>query len=98
MGESEWLAYHDPRVKSYAQYPLSDDSVAGRGLVRFHGFQSGIDTSSGKPKTGVYQAYKTPLFVRLVSRTRSRCSAACAQRRPAPRPRSSRRSAAPSRR
>ena len=68
MGESEWLAYHDPRVKSYAQYPLSDDSVAGRGLARFHGFQSGIDSSSGKPKKGVYQAYKTPLFVRLVSR------------------------------
>ncbi len=69
MGESEWLAYHDARVKSYAQYPLSDDSVAGHGLVRFHGFQSGIDTSKGAPKPGVYQAYQTPLFVRLVSRS-----------------------------
>ena len=69
MAESEWLAYHDQRVKSYAQYPLDDDSVAGRGLGRFHGFQSGLDSAAGRPKQGVYQAYKTPLFVRLVSRS-----------------------------
>jgi hypothetical protein len=70
MGESEWLAYHDRRVKSYAQYPLSDDSTAGRGLGRFHGFQSGIDSSSNRPKKLVYQAFQTPLFVRLVSRSK----------------------------
>jgi hypothetical protein len=70
MSESEWLAYHDQRVKSYAQYPLSDDSTAGRGLSRFHGFQSGIDSSSNRPKKFVYQAFKTPLFVRLVSRSK----------------------------
>jgi hypothetical protein len=69
MSESEWLAYHDQRVKSYAQYPLSDDSTAGRGLSRFHGFQSGIDSSSNRPKKFVYQAFQTPLFVRLVSRS-----------------------------
>jgi hypothetical protein len=69
MGESEWLAYHDRRVKSYAQYPLADDSTAGRGLARFHGFQSGITSALGAPKSGVYQAYKTPLFVRLVSKS-----------------------------
>jgi hypothetical protein len=69
MSESEWLAYHDQRVKSYAQYPLSDDSTAGRGLARFHGFQSGIDSSSNRPKKFVYQAFKTPLFVRLISRS-----------------------------
>jgi hypothetical protein len=56
-------------VKSYAQYPLSDDTVAGRGLERFHGFQSGIDSAIGRPKSGVYQAYRTPLFVRLVSKS-----------------------------
>jgi hypothetical protein len=69
MSESEWLAYHDQRVRSYAQYPLSDDSTAGRGLSRFHGFQSGIDSSSDRPKKFVYQAFQTPLFVRLVSRS-----------------------------
>jgi hypothetical protein len=69
MSESEWLAYHDRRVKSYAQYPLSDDSTSGRGLARFHGFQSGINSSAGNPKKFVYQAFKTPLFVRLVSRS-----------------------------
>jgi hypothetical protein len=67
MSESEWLAYHDQRVKSYAQYPLSDDSTTGRGLSRFHGFQSGIDSSSNRPKKFVYRAFQTPLFVRLVS-------------------------------
>jgi hypothetical protein len=70
MSESEWLAYHDQRVKSYAQYPLSDDSTAGRGLSRFHGFQSGIDSSSNRPKKFVYQAFQTPLFVRLISRSK----------------------------
>jgi hypothetical protein len=69
MGESEWLAYHDRRVKSYAQYPLADDTVAGHGLARFHGFQSGLTSSLGAPKSGVFQAYKTPLFVRLVSKS-----------------------------
>lgn len=69
MSESEWLAYHDRRVKSYAQYPLSDDSTAGRGLGRFHGFQSGIDSSSNHPKKFVYRAFQTPLFVRLGSRS-----------------------------
>jgi hypothetical protein len=69
MSESEWLAYHDQRVRSYAQYPLSDDSTAGRGLSRFHGFQSGIDSSSNRPKKFVYQAFQTPLFVRLLSRS-----------------------------
>jgi hypothetical protein len=69
MAESEWLAYHDQRVKSYAQYPLSDDSTAGRGLSRFHGFQSGIDSSSNRPKKFVYQAFQTPLFVRLISKS-----------------------------
>jgi hypothetical protein len=44
--------------------------VAGRGLARFHGFQSGIDSSSNHPKRLVYQAYQTPLFVRLVSRSK----------------------------
>ncbi|HEY2600889.1 MAG TPA: hypothetical protein VGI67_04975, partial [Thermoleophilaceae bacterium] len=37
--------------------------------ARFHGFQSGIDSSSNRPKKLVYQAFKTPLFVRLVSRS-----------------------------
>ena len=69
MAESEWLAYHDQRAKSYAQYPLSDDSTIGRGLSRFHGFQSGIDSSSNRPKKLVYQAFKTPLFVRLISKS-----------------------------
>jgi hypothetical protein len=70
MSESEWLAYHDRRVKSYAQYPLIDDPTQGTSNKRFSGFQSGLLASNGRPKKGVYQAYQTPLFVRLVSKSR----------------------------
>jgi hypothetical protein len=57
LGESEWLAYRNPRVASYAQYPLVDDSRNGGS------FQSGLRTSAGKKKPGVYAAFKVPFFV-----------------------------------
>jgi hypothetical protein len=56
LGEAEWLAYRNPRVVSYAQYPLVDD----RSLASF---QSGLRTSDGKKKKGVYGAFRLPLFV-----------------------------------
>jgi hypothetical protein len=56
LGESEWLAYRNPRVASYSQYPLVDD----RSLASF---QSGLRTSDGKRKKGVYDAFRLPLFV-----------------------------------
>jgi hypothetical protein len=57
LGQAEWLAYRNPRVASYAQYPFVDD--------RLHGgsFQSGLRTSDGKKKRGVYHAFQLPLFV-----------------------------------
>ncbi|GAC1317004.1 MAG: hypothetical protein NVSMB25_03840 [Thermoleophilaceae bacterium] len=60
MGESEWIAYHNPRVVSYSQYPLVDDPSPRRG---FGGFHSGLRYRNGKPKAGVYQAFGLPLYV-----------------------------------
>jgi hypothetical protein len=59
LGQSEWLAYRNPRVASYSQYPLVDDPLTGGGA----GFQSGLRTHKGKKKPGVYDAFRLPLFV-----------------------------------
>ncbi|MEA2350562.1 MAG: hypothetical protein QOG86_1503 [Thermoleophilaceae bacterium] len=59
MGQSEWLAYRNPRVASYAQYPLVDDAIDKSGS----GFQSGLRRRNGKKKPGVYKAFQLPLFV-----------------------------------
>jgi hypothetical protein len=59
MGESEWLAFRNPRVASYSQYPLVDDAIDKSGS----GFQSGLRRRNGKKKPGVYKAFQVPLFV-----------------------------------
>jgi hypothetical protein len=64
MGESEWIAFRNPRVMSYSQYPMIDDP--GRGA----GFQSGLRFHNGKPKPGVYAAFRTPFWVRLITGSR----------------------------
>jgi hypothetical protein len=63
MGESEYIAYRNSRVRSYSQYPLLDD----RGSA---GFQSGLRFSDGRAKPKVYRAFELPLFARRVSRSR----------------------------
>jgi hypothetical protein len=63
MGEAEWLAFKNSRVRSFAQYPLVDD----RGRVA--GFQSGIRTSNGKPKAFVFAAFQRPFFARYSGRS-----------------------------
>ena len=59
MGQSEWLAFRNPRVASFAQYPLVDDPIDQSGS----GFQSGLRRHNGKKKPGVYKAFQLPLFV-----------------------------------
>jgi hypothetical protein len=58
MGESEYIAYKNSRVSSFAQYPLVDDAggVAG--------FQSGLRFHNGKQKPGVFAAFQRPFFAR----------------------------------
>ena len=59
IGESDWLAFRNPRVVSYSQYPLIDDTLDGSA----GGFQSGIRYSDGTKKPGVYNGFRLPLFV-----------------------------------
>jgi hypothetical protein len=62
MGEAEWLAYRNSRVRSFAQYPLVDD----KGKVS--GFQSGIRFYNNKPKPHVFAAFQRPFFARYSGR------------------------------
>jgi hypothetical protein len=57
MGEAEYLAYKNGRVRSFAQYPLIDDPKGG-------GFQSGLRFHNGKQKPGVFAAFQRPFFAR----------------------------------
>lgn len=67
MGESEWIAYKNPRVVSWSQYPFVDDPIPDMGTDRYGGFQSGIKTENGRKKHGVYDAFRFPFFVRRIS-------------------------------
>ena len=58
MGEAEYLAYKNSRVRSFAQYPLVDDPG------RVAGFQSGLRFHNGKAKPGVFAAFQRPFFAR----------------------------------
>jgi hypothetical protein len=71
MDVSEWLAFRNSRVASYSQYTLRDDRP-NRGSIfrRYAGFQMGLRFASGRPKPGVYAAFRMPVFVRLLSRNR----------------------------
>jgi hypothetical protein len=70
MGESEYLAWRNPRVLTYAQYPLRDDQIKGGGLARYSGFQSGLRFFDGREKPRVYEAFRLPFFVRVLSPSR----------------------------
>ncbi|HEX2233114.1 MAG TPA: hypothetical protein VHG69_07095 [Thermoleophilaceae bacterium] len=71
MDVSEWLAFRNRRVASYSQYTLRDDRPnPGSIFRRYAGFQMGLRFASGRPKPGVYAAFRMPFFVRLLSRNR----------------------------
>jgi hypothetical protein len=64
MSESEWIAWRNPRVASHSQYLMYDAPLESRADIGlWHG---GLRFNSGKPKPGVYEAYRLPLFVRLL--------------------------------
>ena len=67
MGHAEWIAFKNPRVGAWSQYPFTDDAVADSGEDRYGGFQSGIKTENGREKAGVYNAFRFPFFVRRIS-------------------------------
>jgi hypothetical protein len=70
MGQAEWIAYKNPRVGAWSQYPFTDDAIPDSGADRFGGFQSGIKFENGRKKPGVYNAFQFPLFVRRISASR----------------------------
>jgi hypothetical protein len=58
MAQSEFLAYKNSRVQSFAQYPLIDDPG------KTTGFQSGLRFHNGKAKPGVFAAFQRPFYAR----------------------------------
>lgn len=56
LNASEYLTWVDSRVTTYSQYLIIDDPDLG-------GFQSGLRFVDGQKKTGVYEAYQTPIMV-----------------------------------
>jgi hypothetical protein len=69
MDESEWIAYRNPRVRTYAHYQLLDAPLGppSQGLKRYGGFQTGLRFASGKKKERIYRTFEMPFFVRLKS-------------------------------
>jgi hypothetical protein len=71
MDQSEWIAFRNPRVRSYSQYTLRDEGLnPGGGFQRYARFQMGLRFASGKAKKGVYDAFRMPVFVRLLGSSR----------------------------
>jgi hypothetical protein len=66
MAESElWISLRNPRVASYSQYTLTDTPMRAGG--DFYGtWQGGLRFDDGRPKRGVYDGYRLPVFVRLL--------------------------------
>ncbi len=58
---AESLAWHNPRVRSFAQYLMRDDPPALT-RVRYGGFESGLRTASGQRKPS-YAGFRLPLVV-----------------------------------
>src|SRR5215212_10028149 len=67
MSEAEWIAFKNPRVGAWSQYPFTDDAIPDTGADRFGGFQSGIKFENGRRKPGVYDAFRFPFYVRRLS-------------------------------
>jgi hypothetical protein len=64
MAESElWLSLRNRRVASFSQYTLRDTPVRGSGDV-YGTWQGGLRFQNGRPKRGVYEGYRLPIFVR----------------------------------
>jgi hypothetical protein len=60
MDLSEWIAFRNPRVATYAQYTMRDNDF----------WQSGLRRANGRPKRRVYEAFRMPLFVRSLGGNR----------------------------
>jgi hypothetical protein len=66
LAESElWISLRKSRVASYSQYTLADTPFGGGGDI-YGTWQGGLRFHDGRAKPGVYDAYRLPIFVRLL--------------------------------
>jgi hypothetical protein len=66
MAESElWLSLRNDRVASFSQFTMTDTPVRKSGDI-FGTWQGGLRFADGRPKKGVYDGYRLPIFVRLL--------------------------------
>ncbi len=77
---AEYLSWHNPRVKSYMQYLLTDPPPTA-GV--YAGFASGLETYTGRPKA-TYYAYRLPIYMPRTSFSRRRSVEVWGDVRPAP--------------
>jgi hypothetical protein len=70
IGIAEKFAYDDPRVDTFAQYLMRDDSPTNVPGELYGGFESGLRFYSGAPKPA-YGAFRLPLAVQRVGETAS---------------------------
>jgi hypothetical protein len=63
---SEWIAYHNPRVKSFSQYLLVDSAPdpSAPSFARYPGFESGLYLYVGQKRKPVYDSFRLPLVAR----------------------------------
>ena len=64
INEAEWMSFRNPRVASFSQYTLVDDALGS--ADRYGSWQGGLRFVNFRAKRGVYDAYRLPLFVRLL--------------------------------
>jgi hypothetical protein len=62
---AEWIAYHNPRVRSFSQYLMTDSNPVPNAPIfaRYPGFESGLETNKGVKKPA-YDSFRTPLVAR----------------------------------
>ncbi len=65
---AEYISWRNPRVRSFAQFPVFDPVRAARSND-WGGFASGLETWGGVPKT-TYAAWRLPLFLPVTSARR----------------------------
>ncbi|MDE3069792.1 MAG: hypothetical protein KGJ43_03595 [Acidobacteriota bacterium] len=60
---AEHLAWENPRVAAFSQYALLDDAIPRHHPRGWIGFQTGLETATGRPKP-LYYSWPLPLVVR----------------------------------
>ena len=68
---AEWIAYNNPRVKSFSQYLLIDSAPdpSAPAFARYPGFESGLYLYVGTKKKPAYDSFRLPLVARQRGRT-----------------------------